>query len=101
MGGIIVGGTLGVTCCGCKRVWVGAVGTLGGVGVGVIVDVAPSICSGSTVCLVKSSSSWRRAAICSSTMGANGMAGCGWSRAEVSCAAASLTASADVVVGIS
>ena len=46
------------------------------------------------------SASWHREASCCSAMGANGAAGYGFTKASDSCAAASPTASANVVVGM-
>ena len=98
--GISVGASVGVTGGGDARDGIGVRSTLGAAGVGTAGSVESSIGVGSAVCLVKSSASCRSAVICSSAMGANGVAGCGLSRADVSCAAASRAVSAEVVCGI-
>jgi len=53
-----------------------------------------------SIIIANISTSWRRASIYCSGMGANGTAGCGLTRASIRCAAVSLAASADEVFGM-
>ena len=130
LGGATVGGTLGsdgimctlggvwcgICLCGVGGFIVGALATVGkcgsvgtcrtlGVAGGVVTcrgaDGNDVCFAGGVVCRVNISASLRSACIWSSAMGAKGAAGCGLSNAEVSWAAASRAASAELVVGIS
>ena len=96
---MIVGCTLGgARTCNVADVRIGCIAWMGTLGVACaslsVAFVAPVVCA-------KISVNCRSADICSPAIGANGAAGCGLRSADVSCAAASHAASADVVIGMS